>query len=114
MPSIDFVNLSDRELSDIVAYVRSLPAVDGDPGKVEFGPVLKVMMVLGKIDLLAFDADHQAPHALQPPDAAPTEEFGAHLVQACRGCHGGTLSGGKIPGDPGMPIVANLTPTRRA
>ena len=110
MPSIDFVNLSDRELSDIVAYIRSHPPVDRDPGKVEFGPVLKFMMALGKIKLLAFDADHQAPHALHPPETAPTAEFGAHLVQACRGCHGGTLSGGKLAGDPGMPIVANLTP----
>lgn len=110
MPSIDFVNLSDRELSDIVAYIRSFPAVDKDPGKVQFGPVLKVMMALGKFKLLAFDVDHQAPHAQFPPETAPTAEFGAHLVQACRGCHGRTLSGGKIPGDPAMPIVANLTP----
>jgi mono/diheme cytochrome c family protein len=110
MPSIDFVNLTDQELSDIVAYIRSHPPVDRNLDKVEFGPALNVMLALGKVDLLAFDVDHQASHALQPPVAAPTEEFGAHLVQACRGCHGGTLSGGKIPGDPGMPIVANLTP----
>ena len=111
MPSVDFLNLSDRELSDIVAYIRSMPAVDGDPGKVEFGPVLNVLLALGKVKVMAaFDIDHMAPHAVEPPDAAATGEFGAHLVQACRGCHALNLSGGKLAGDPAMPIVANLTP----
>ncbi len=27
----------------------------------------------------------------------------------CRGCHGEGLSGGKIQGDPNIPIVANIT-----
>ena len=31
-------------------------------------------------------------------------------MQVCRGCHGEQLSGGKVAGDPNMPIVANLTP----
>lgn len=111
MPSVDFLNLSDRELSDIVAYVRGMPAVDRDPGKVEFGPVLNVLLALGKVKVMAaFDIDHMASHAVEPPDAATTAEFGAHLVQACRGCHALNLSGGKLAGDPGMPIVANLTP----
>ncbi len=111
MPSVDFLNLSDRELSDIVAYIRSLPPVDREQARVEFGPVLKVLLALGKIDLLvAFRIDHMKPHAVEPPAAVADEEFGEHLAQACRGCHGERLSGGKIPGDPGMPIVANLTP----
>ncbi len=28
MPAVEFTNLSDRELSDIVAYIRSKPPVD--------------------------------------------------------------------------------------
>ena len=110
MPSIDFVNLSDRELSDIVAYIRSMPPVDRDPGKVAFGPVLKVVLALDKSAMLAFSVDHDQPHAAEPPPAAANAEFGEHLVQVCRGCHGVNLSGGKIQGDPNMPIVANLTP----
>lgn len=110
MPSIDFVNLSDRELSDIVAYIRSMPPVDRDPGKVVLGPVFKVMLALDESPLLAFGVDHMKPHAVEPPQAAATAEFGAHLVQVCRGCHGLNLSGGKLQGDPNMPIVANLTP----
>lgn len=110
MPSIDFVNLSDHELSDIVAYIRSMPPVDRDPGKVELGPVFTVMLALDKGPLAAFGMDHLKPHSVDPPPAAVNAEFGAHLVQVCRGCHGANLSGGKLQGDPNMPIVANLTP----
>lgn len=110
MPSIDFVNLSDRELSDLVAYIRSMPPVDRDPGKVSFGPVLKVMLALDKGPMLAFSVDHQRPHPVEPPQAAANAEFGEHLIQVCRGCHGPNLSGGKLQGDPNMPVVANLTP----
>lgn len=110
MPSIDFMNLSDRELSDIVAHVRSRPPVDVDRGRTHLGPILNVMMALGKLDWLELKVDHMAAHAVEPPDAVVGAEFGAHLAQACRGCHGATLSGGKVPGDPQMPIVANLTP----
>ncbi|MEX1994035.1 MAG: cytochrome c [Steroidobacteraceae bacterium] len=111
MPSIDFVNLSDRELSDIAAYIQSLPPVDRKPGQVEFGPILKVMLAFGAgPPFVAFDIDHMKPHAAHTPEPAPTVDYGAHVVQVCRGCHGPTLSGGKLKGDPHMPIVANLTP----
>lgn len=110
MPSIDFMNLSDRELSDVAAYVRSRPPVDVDRGSIKFGPILTIMMALGKIELLAPSVDHMAAHASEPPQSIVSVEFGAHLAQTCRGCHGATLAGGQVPGDPGMPIVANLTP----
>jgi cytochrome c553 len=37
-------------------------------------------------------------------------ELGQHIAQVCRGCHGPHLSGGKLDGDPDMPLVANITP----
>ncbi len=112
MPSGDFANLSDREISDIVAYIRSLPPVDRDEGPVEFGPVLKFVLAFDSSTpiLSAFHIDHAKAHAVEPPQTAPTAEFGEHVVQVCRGCHGVNLSGGKLQGDPNMPIVANLTP----
>lgn len=110
MPSIDFVKLSDRELSDIVSYIRSMPAVDRDPGKVELGPVFTIMLAMDSAPLLAFAVDHEKSHSVLPPEATPTAEFGEHVVQVCRGCHGPNLSGGKLQGDPNMPVVANLTP----
>jgi mono/diheme cytochrome c family protein len=110
MPGVEFTNLSDRELSDIVAYIRSRPPVDREMPRMRYGPVFAFVFASAPDYVVAFSVDHQKAHEREPPQAAPTAEFGAHLVQVCRGCHGPGLSGGKIQGDPNMPVVANLTP----
>ena len=110
MPSIEFVNLSDHELSDIVAYIQSLPPVARDMKGVRIGPVFSFVVAFGADTLLAFSLDHQKPHPLEPPIEAASVELGGHIAQVCRGCHNPQLSGGKVAGDPNMPIVANITP----
>jgi mono/diheme cytochrome c family protein len=110
MPSTEFLNLSDHELSDIVAYLRSRPPVDRTMKPVGIGPVFSFVVAFGAESLPAFVIDHHKPHATEPPAEAASVELGAHIVQVCRGCHGEQLSGGKVAGDPNMPIVANLTP----
>jgi len=109
MPAQDFANLTDRELSDIVAYIGSMPPVNRDLGPVKFGPVFAFMIATDPKAFVAATMDHGKPHAVEPPAAAPSVELGQHIVQVCRGCHGPNLSGGKLAGDPDMPIVANLT-----
>jgi cytochrome c553 len=110
MPSSDFANLSDHELSDIVAYIRSMPPVNRDMGPVKFGPMFSFLIATDPKALSAFVIDHEKAHAVEPPVEAANAELGQHIVQVCRGCHGDQLSGGKMAGDPDMPIVANLTP----
>src|SRR5262245_49896304 len=110
MPAVEFTNLSDRELSDIVAYIRSRPPVDRELPKMRYGPVFAFVFASSPDYVVAYRVDHQKAHAREPPAPTPTAEFGEHLVQVCRGCHGPGLSGGKIQGDPNMPVVANLTP----
>jgi mono/diheme cytochrome c family protein len=110
MPSQDFLNLTDHELSDIVAYIRSVPPVNRDTGAVKFGPVFAFLIATDPKPFVAFTIDHNKPHVVEPPVEAPSVELGQHIVQVCRGCHGPQLSGGKMVGDPNMPIVANLTP----
>ena len=110
MPSQDFANLTDHELSDIVAYIRALPPVNRVLGPVKFGPVFAFMIATDPKAFVAFTIDHDKPHVIEPPAAAPSAELGQHIVQVCRGCHGPQLSGGRLAGDPDMPIVANLTP----
>ena len=110
MPVVEFVNLSDHELSDIVAYIRSRPPVNRDMGSVRLGPVFAYLVATDPKMLGAFSIDHMKPHAVEPPAEAASVELGRHIVQVCRGCHGENLSGGKLAGDPDMPIVANLTP----
>lgn len=110
MPCGEFVNLSDHELSDIVAYVRSNPPVDRAIPRPRFGPVFAFLIATQPKMLPAFGIDHAVEHAVEPPAAAVTPEFGKHIAQVCTGCHGEHFSGGKLDGDPNMPIVANLTP----
>jgi mono/diheme cytochrome c family protein len=110
MPVVEFVNLTDRELSDIVAYIRSEPPVNRDMGAVRLGPVFAFLIATDPKVLGAFTIDHDKPHLAEPPVESTSVELGRHIVQVCRGCHGENLSGGKLVGDPDMPIVANLTP----
>jgi mono/diheme cytochrome c family protein len=110
MPSIEFLNLSDHELSDIVAYVRSRPPVDRELKTIRIGPLFSFIVAFGADSLVAFAIDHEKPHPVEPPLEIASVELGQHIAQVCRGCHGSNLSGGKIGGDPNMPIVANITP----
>lgn len=110
MPSTEFVNLSDHELSDIIAYIQSRPPVDRTMKPVGIGPVFSFVVAFGANALPAFAIDHRAPHRAEPPVEVASVELGQHIAQVCRGCHGERLSGGKVAGDPNMPIVANLTP----
>jgi mono/diheme cytochrome c family protein len=109
MPTKEFVNLSDHELSDIVAYVQSQPPVNRAIKPVGIGPVFSFLVGFGDA-LPAFSTDHQKAHPVEPPVEVASVELGEHIAQVCRGCHGEHLSGGKIAGDPNMPIVANITP----
>jgi mono/diheme cytochrome c family protein len=109
MPSEDFINLTDHELSDVVSYIRTVPAVNREMGPIRLGPVFAYLAATDPKLLAAFVVDHARPHAVEPPAEAPSVELGQHIAQVCKGCHGPTLSGGKMAGDPNMPIVANLT-----
>ncbi len=112
MPSEDFVGMSDRELSDIVAYVRSRPPVDRAVPRSTLGPIGKLLLATGKwhlsVDMLD---DHHASHRREPPETGETVEFGAHLARVCTGCHRENFEGGRIAqGPPSWAPAKNLTP----
>ncbi len=111
MPSEDYVRMSDQELSDIVAYIRSLPPVDRRVPPPRFGPIGTVLLALGRLPLTAETYAGTRTHAARPPAAEPTSAFGRHLAQPCMGCHRTALCGGPIAlGPPDWPPAANLTP----
>lgn len=112
MPSESFQYMSDQELSDIVAYLGSVPAVDNEVPPVSMGPVGKLLIATGKLTP-AYDriTAHDEPHAEFPPNAEPSVDFGRHLAVTCAGCHREDLRGGPVPGgDPSWGPAANLTP----
>ena len=114
MPSKDFFAMSDRELSDIVAYIRSFPPVNKEVPPVTLGPLGKVLVAAGQIHLSADEhpTQHVIDHAVLPPEPAADAAFGKHLAQTCTGCHRNNFAGGPIVGGPpDWPPSRNLTPT---
>ena len=109
MPAMEFKGLSDHELSDIVTYIQSKPPVDRDLGKPRLGLVFSIAVMTDPTLITAPSVDHQAAHAVEPPDSLNPIALGQHIALSCTGCHGVNYSGGKMP-DPNMPVVANLTP----
>jgi mono/diheme cytochrome c family protein len=111
MPSENW-HISDEDLGAIIAYIKSAPPVDRPSVESSFGPVIRLMLMLGEVQLGAEEIDHTAKHPPTPP-AGPTAEYGQHLVMigGCVGCHGPGLTGGAIPGaPPDFPHAQNLTP----
>lgn len=111
MPSVDYLRMSDQELSDLVAAIRARPAVDRTMPASTLGPLGRVLMATGDLPLAARHPRSQAEsHAALPPPALATVEFGEHLAGTCTGCHGPALTGGPIPGgDPSWPPATNIT-----
>lgn len=111
MPAEDFQLMSDQELSDIVAYITSLPPVDQEVPAPTWGPIGKLLIATGRLPLavekLSSGGD---PHPVGPPPADVSVEFGRHLAGGCIGCHRENYAGGPIlGGDPSWPPARNLT-----
>ena len=111
MPSHEFTVLTDEDLGAIVAYARSVPPVRRAAPSTYAGPMLRLMYVAGKLELLAAnEIDHARAHEPRLT-AEPTVAYGKYLASGCTGCHGEGLSGGKIPGaPPEWGPAANITP----
>lgn len=112
MPSEDFMAMSDHELSDIIAYIRSLPPVGNTVPPSTLGPVGTVLVAMGKFPLSVYViGKHDAPHLAEPPVAEESLEFGGHLAKVCTGCHRQNFEGGTIvQGPPDWVPASNLTP----
>ena len=110
MPSEDYNRMTDADLAALVAYTRSLAPGPGTPAQIRMPWLLKALYGAGRIPDAAEKIDHHLPPA-QPVPVGATIEHGAYVAQLCKGCHGDTYSGGRIPGaPPEWPAASNLTP----
>lgn len=109
MPSEDYNRFTDADIAAIVAYARSLPPVRGETARIEMPLLVKALYAADIVP----DAPQRIDHSLPPAKAVaegPTPEHGAYVANMCKGCHGETLHGGKIPGSPpDWPPAADLT-----
>ena len=110
MPSELYNRLNDADFAALIAYVRSLPPIAGEPPELRMPPIMKALYGLGVVK----DASEKIDHALPPPPVTPVAgnaEHGRYVARICMGCHGETLAGGRPKdGPPHGPEPANLTP----
>lgn len=108
MPSEDYNRMSDADLGALVAYLRQMPATTGQPAVLDLPLPVRVLYAFGQIRDAAEKIDHRLPPETPVPEG-PTVEHGRYVAQMCKGCHGGELAGGKIPGGPpDWPAAADL------
>lgn len=113
MPSAEYAELSDRDLTSVIAYLKSVPPADNPtlPSRSGLGPMARALLLADRLPLLSaelIDHERAAPPAV--PNG-PTAAYGGYLARVgCIGCHGATLAGGPIAvGDPSWPPASNLT-----
>ncbi|MGE0431565.1 MAG: c-type cytochrome [Planctomycetota bacterium] len=110
MPSDDYWPWGDEDIASVVAWVKSLPAVDTDIPPIAIGPIAKLLLVQGQLPLSAERLTLLGERPAIAPKG-PTAEYGKHLATVCSGCHRPDFSGGPIPGgDPAWPPARNITP----
>jgi mono/diheme cytochrome c family protein len=111
MPSHEYWVLSDADLSALLGYVQSVPAVDAVQPLPLIRGLGRFLFATGRLDLVPAELiDHEAPRP-RAPASGPTVEYGAYLASGCKGCHGPDLGGGLVGGAPlDWPPAANLTP----
>jgi mono/diheme cytochrome c family protein len=110
MPSQNFRFMTDEDLGDVVAYIKSLDPIDRAVPEPRLGPMGYVLGLTEPsfIPAALFDQTERPKAAVQP---GPTAEYGNYLVWLgqCHDCHGPSLSGRQLP-LPGEPPSRNLTP----
>jgi mono/diheme cytochrome c family protein len=109
MPSEDYNRLTDADTGAIVAYVRSMPMVEGVTSELRVPLIVRFLYTVGVVQDAAEKIDHSLPPA-EPPTRGDTLAHGAYVAEGCKGCHNASLSGGFIPGaPPSWPAAGNLT-----
>ncbi len=109
MPSEAYYHFNDADLGAIIAYLKTVPPVDGQvPPPRTAGPIGRTVSLLTSFPLLTAPI---VPEGEPRPAVTPgaTKEYGEYLSKSggCTSCHGPSLSGG----DPIEGIkAANLTP----
>jgi len=105
MPITGFQRLTDQEVADLVAYVRSVPAQDNPAlGTTHLWPLARIGLLTGKFKLEDIAGD--------PPDSPAvladrtTTDRGRHIAHiACVECHGPQLQGGGALQTPPLLVV---------
>ena len=110
MPAEEFVQLNDEDLGRIIAFLKSVPPVDGPGPSVSLGPLGRIGIAVGKFKTVA----ELIAETIPPPEAAGQQAAqGRYLARTtCAGCHVTDLNGDSNPDftSPSLRMVAAYSP----
>jgi len=114
MPADIFAGMTDDDTARIVAWLRSMPPLEGPGPGVELGPIGRLGLATGRF---RFAADVNVTDAAPAPARTPTGARGRYLASTiCAECHGARLQGGSNPEftSPDLRVVAAYSPEQFA
>ena len=99
--------IHQKDMENLIAYIRSVPPEDAAYPELSPGPLLRVMHVTNMFPLVTAEvADLNA----APPGVVAPEDIlghGEYLSVLCTGCHGPDFTGGNM-GEPSLvPVLSN-------
>jgi cytochrome c553 len=110
MPAEEFVLLTDQDVGRIIAFLKSLPAVEGPGPSLSLGPLGRIGIAVGQFKPVA----QLIAETIPPPDATSKEgAYGRYLARTtCASCHGTSLRGDSNPDftSPSLQLVAAYSP----
>ncbi len=108
MPSGAYTHLSDGETAALIAYLKSVPAVENDLPTTEVRAMGRIIAATGGLPLADAKIDHARAHPATAPAPGPTMEYGIYRAGVlCTYCHGADLHGGP-PLGPDAPAATDL------
>jgi mono/diheme cytochrome c family protein len=109
MPSPMFAHMSDEDLGNVIAFVRSAPVVDGPMRDVTLRYLGRIGIVAGKFKPLASKIAPGEHHAAVADRSDPMS-FGKYLVMnTCTECHGQDLKGDDFLKAPNLIVTAGYS-----
>lgn len=106
MPSAMFSHLSEQDLGDLIAFLRTVPERDGVPREFSAGPIGRMGMVLGKFVPIVDQVDHSLALS-KNADRSTILKMGEYLVKtSCTECHGQSLEGSEFLHAPNLAIMS--------
>jgi cytochrome c553 len=109
MPSPMFAHMSDEDLGNVIAFVRSAPLLDGPMREVTMRSLGRIGIVTGKFKPHASTIDPNRKHAATTDRSDPLA-FGKYVVMnTCSECHGQDLNGDAFLKAPGLAVTAGYS-----
>lgn len=109
MPSPMFSHMSDEDLGNVIAFLRSSPVLDGPMRDVSLRYLGRVGIVAGKFRPLASTIERGEHHPATADRSDPVT-FGRYIVMTtCTECHGQKLQGDGFVKAPSLVVTAGYS-----